>query len=135
MYTSTPIDSRSYRSVHVKWALMNRKAQTLERRIERIKAKLASLGELRPGNLSEQYNVCGKPACRCKADPPQRHGPYYQLGWTRHGKSTTRFVRRSELADARRQLKNYAGLQSLVEEWVDLSIELCELKRAEARKA
>lgn len=114
---------------------MNRKAQTLERRIERTKEKLASLGELRPGSLSEQYNVCGTPACRCKADPPQRHGPYYQLGWTRNGKSTTRFVRRSELVAVRRQLKNYAGLQSLVEEWIDLSIELCELKRAEVRKA
>ena len=113
---------------------MNRKVRALERRIERTKAKLASIGDLRPGSLSEQYNVCGKQTCRCKADPPQRHGPYYQLGWTRHRKSTTRFVRRSELATVRRQLKNYAVLQSLIEEWVQLSIELCELKRSEAKK-
>ena len=85
---------------------MNRKVQDLERRIERAKKKVAAIGELHPGSLSQQYNVCGKPACRCKADPPQKHGPYYQLGWTRNRKSTTRFVRRSELATVRRQLKN-----------------------------
>jgi len=47
---------------------------------EQIKAELAALGEMRPGSLSRQYNVCGKPNCRCK-DPqnPQRHGPCYQL--------------------------------------------------------
>ena len=114
---------------------MSKEGRALELRIERTKKKLAALGELRPGNLSQQYTVCGKPTCRCAADPPQKHGPYYQLGWTRNRKSTTRFVRRSDLATVRRQLKNYAALQSLVDEWIALSIELCELKRSEARKA
>jgi hypothetical protein len=106
---------------------------TLQSRIEAIRKELASVDELRPGNLSEQYNVCGKPGCRCKKDPPQRHGPYYQLGWTRNGKSTTRFVRKSELATVRKQLKNYARLQTLVQEWVDLSLELCDLKLREGK--
>ena len=105
----------------------------LERRIEAIRRQLAAIGELRPGNLSEQYNVCGKPSCRCKAEPPQKHGPYYQLGWTRNGKSTTRFVRRPELATVRKQLRNYAKLQSLVQEWVDLSLELCDIKLREGK--
>ena len=105
----------------------------LERRVAATKRQLAEVGELRPGILTEQYNVCGKPSCRCKANPPQRHGPYQQLGWTRNGKSTTRFVRREELATVRRQTKNYARLQELVKQWVDLSLQLCELKRADAR--
>ena len=112
---------------------MGTHVQGLERRIAAIRRKLASVGELRPGNLSEQYNVCGKLGCRCKATPPQKHGPYYQLGWTRNRKSTTRFVRKSELATVRRQLKNYARLQSLVEEWVDASLQLCEIKLQEAK--
>jgi len=106
----------------------------LKRQIENIRTKLASIGELRPGNLSEQFNVCGKPGCRCKARPPKRHGPYYQISWTRAGKSTTRFVRRSELATIRRQLKNYARLKGLLEKWIDLSIELCEIKMKEAKR-
>ena len=53
--------------------------QNAEQRIQQIKAALAVLGEMRPGSLSKQYNVCGKPSCRCK-DPKknQRHGPYYR---------------------------------------------------------
>jgi hypothetical protein len=113
---------------------VSKKGDVLQRRIEAIQQKLASLGELHPGSLSEQYNVCGKVSCRCKADPPQRHGPYYQLGWTRKGKSTTRFVRQAEVAAVRRQLKNYAKLHSLVEAWVDLSMQLFELKRQETRQ-
>ena len=52
------------------------------------KCDLAALGDLRPGSLSIQYNVCGSPGCRCKADPPVKHGPYYQVSYTR--KSSTK---------------------------------------------
>jgi hypothetical protein len=52
---------------------------SLRREIALIKKELASLPDLRPGSLTEQYNVCGNPRCRCKANPPKKHGPYYQL--------------------------------------------------------
>ena len=107
---------------------MNRREATLERRIERIKSDLHALGELRPGSLSEQYNVCGVAGCQCKASPPKKHGPYYQLSFTRKGKSTSRFVRREEVAVVRRQLKNYSRLRALVDEWIDASMELSALR-------
>jgi hypothetical protein len=107
---------------------MNRRETTLERRIERIKSDLHALGELRPGSLSEQYNVCGVAGCQCKASPPKKHGPYYQLSFTRKGKSTSRFVRREEVAVVRRQLKNYSKLRALVDEWIDASMELSALR-------
>ena len=66
--------------------------RSLENQIERLKQEIAGLGDLRPGSLSEQYNVCGKAGCRCKASPPQKHGPYYQISYTRKGKSGSRFV-------------------------------------------
>ncbi|MGH7419407.1 MAG: DUF6788 family protein, partial [Candidatus Rokuibacteriota bacterium] len=43
--------------------------RALDAKIARIKAALAALGDLRPGTLSQQYNVCGKPVCCCKARP------------------------------------------------------------------
>jgi hypothetical protein len=112
---------------------MNTKMSSHRRRIEEIKKQLIALGDLRPGSLSQQYNVCGKPDCRCKADPPEKHGPYYQLGWTRKGKSTTRFVRPPDLPEVRRELKNYERLQALMKRWVDLSMEVCEIKLKAAR--
>ena len=102
--------------------------QILERKIERIKRELDALGDLRPGTLSKQYNVCGVAGCRCKASPPKKHGPYYQISFTRKGRSGSRFVRREELATVKRQLKNYARLRKLVDEWIDLGTELATLR-------
>ena len=113
---------------------MTSKLQTLEPRVRRIKAELSLLGDLRPGALSEQYNVCGKPGCQCKGPSPKKHGPYHQLSWSRKGRSTTRFVRQFELTMVEGQLTTYKRLQQLIDEWVDASIEICEIKRQVARE-
>ena len=102
----------------------------LERQIAKIKRELVTLGDLRIGSLSRQYNVCSSPGCRCKGSPPRKHGPYYQLSYTRNGKSTTRAVPRGTLAALRRQLRNYARLRDLVDRWIDLGTELSALKTA-----
>lgn len=94
-----------------------------EARIRKIKQQIEKLDLVRPGALSLQFNVCGKPGCRCKADPPQKHGPYRQLSYTRYGKSKTQFVRQENLAETKRQLRNYEKLRTLIDEWIDLSIQ------------
>ena len=106
--------------------------QDLQARIARIKKELAALGDMRPGTLSEQYNVCGKPGCRCK-DPrkPQKHGPYYQLSYTHLGKSTTEFVRKDMLAETKTQVANYALFKRLTLEWVTLSLRIARQRRLE----
>lgn len=106
---------------------MPTRRQRLAARIARIKADLARLGDLRPGALSQQYNVCGNPRCRCKATPPRKHGPVYQLSYTWGGKSTTRHVRKEDVAQVKQQLRNYRRLRTLVEQWVRLGMELSHL--------
>ena len=113
---------------------MSRRTQGLERKIQQIQRELATLGDLRPGSLSEQYNVCGVAGCRCKASPPKKHGPYSQLSFTRKGKATSRFVRHEDLAAVKGQLKNYARLRKLVDQWIDLGIELSTLRLEESRE-
>ena len=108
-----------------------KKIRELERQIAKIKRELGALGDLRIGSLSQQYNVCGSPSCQCKASPPRRHGPYYQLSYTRKGKSTTRAIRRENLRELRIQLRNYARLRDLVNRWIDLGTELSALKTAD----
>lgn len=107
---------------------MEKTIRELQAQIENIKQQLSSIGDLRPGSLSQQYNVCGKPRCGCKEDPPRRHGPYYQLSFTRKGKSGTKFVRKHQVTAVKKQLKNYAELRALVDRWIDLSTQLCQLK-------
>lgn len=55
--------------------------QQLEQRHRALLAELADLGLVLRGSIASRLNRCGNPACRCKADPPMLHGPYYQ--WTR----------------------------------------------------
>ena len=109
-----------------------REAQ-IERQIEKVKSQLAALGDLRPGSLSTQFNVCGSPGCRCKATPPQKHGPYYQVSFTRKGKGSSKFIRKEDLPAIQKQLKNYETMKILVDQWVDLATELSNLRLSRNR--
>lgn len=105
----------------------------MQEKIEKVKRDLAALGDMTPGSLSRQYNVCGNPTCRCKdLVRPRRHGPYWQLSYSRKGKSATKFVKAGELKVAREQVKTYARFRKLIDLWIDLAIELSVLKRKAA---
>lgn len=107
----------------------------IERRIERIKRELLSIGPMRPGTLSRQYSACQKPGCKC-VDPvnPRKHGPFYQLSYTHQGKSTTRFVRPAYVATIRKELAAYKRYRNLTQEWVDLAVNLSQMRLEQARK-
>lgn len=51
------------------------------------------------GTLLAVANRCGNPTCRCKGDPPQLHGPYWQ--WSRKVDGKTVSIR---LTDAQAEL-------------------------------
>jgi hypothetical protein len=103
--------------------------ETLEAQIAQIKAQLQEHGAMRPGSLSRQYNVCGKPACRCKAPKrPRRHGPYYQLNYVYRGKKTSQFIRREILRQVRTELANYKQFRRLTEQWIGLALKVAQAK-------
>lgn len=55
----------------------------------RVLAEPAPLGPALPGTLHSRYGRCGTAGCRCHADPPALHGPWWS--WTRkvNGKTVT----------------------------------------------
>jgi hypothetical protein len=61
----------------------------LEDRHRALLAELADIGLVLRGSIARRLTRCGNPACRCHADPPMLHGPYYI--WTRKvaGKTVT----------------------------------------------
>lgn len=109
---------------------------SLETKIGKLKEEIMALGlELQPGVLTQQYNVCGSPGCRCKANPPQKHGPYYQLSFTRKGKSRTQFVRRHELDLVQEHVRNYQRLKKLTDRWLALGMALSRLRLRQDRES
>ncbi len=107
---------------------------TLERQIAKIKQDIDTIGDVRRGSLSEQYNVCGTPGCKCKATPPEKHGPYYQLSFTKNGRSSTKFVNSKCVRKVKMQVKNYSRLRKLVEKWLELGTELSDLRISDELK-
>ena len=103
--------------------------EKLEAQILQIKAQLQEHGAMRPGSLSRQYNVCGKPGCRCK-DPkhPRRHGPYHQLNYVYRGKKTCQFIRQEILRQVRTELANYKQFRRLTERWIGLALQVAQAK-------
>jgi len=95
-------------------------------RAARIAAELANLGFALPGTLIERHVRCGKPGCRCHADPPVLHGPYWQ--WTRKvaGKTITRLVSDEQLDDYRQWLDNDRRLRALVAELEALTLAIAD---------
>ena len=96
-----------------------------ERKVTQLKERLMRLGPMLPGSISEQWNVCGTPGCRCKdPDEPVRHGPYYQLSFTVGGKSSTMFIKKDDLPEARRRLKRYQQFKTLSSDLVHAYVAL-----------
>ena len=101
----------------------------MEKRVERIKAQLQNIGEMRPGSLNTQLTVCGRPGCRCQDQKnPKKHGPYYQLSYVHQGKSSTQFIQKPLLSKVILQLKNYKTFKALTAEWVELSLAIAKAK-------
>ena len=72
------------------------------------------------GSLVKQYVVCGKPGCRCQRG--QKHGPLYYLYWKEQGRSRSLYVPRARVAEMRRQIQNYRGLQKELARRVQLGL-------------
>ena len=103
--------------------MTSKRLNEIQKRIDRIKAELAAIDEMRPGSLTRQYK-----------DPESQRGAYYQLSYTRDMKSRTEYIARDCLRDVRRQIANYQRFKTLTTEWIALSIERCRLKMKLARR-
>lgn len=85
-----------------------------EKSVAEIKQQIEALGPVLPGSISQQWNVCGKPGCRCKATrDPKRHGPYPQLSFTVRGHSSTLFLKPQEVALAREYVRRHRRFKAL----------------------
>jgi hypothetical protein len=79
-----------------------------------IARRLGEIGFTLPGTITERMMRCGKRTCRCRADPPQLHGPYIQWTRTVNGKTVTKLLTPGQLEryqpwfDNTRQLRELA---------------------------
>jgi hypothetical protein len=100
--------------------------------LAKITAEIAAAaGPALPGTLAVRAYACGKPNCRCHADPPRLHGPYAE--WTRKigGKTVTRRLTDAELAEYQPLFDNAKKLRALLAELQNLTLEIIKADSAQ----
>jgi hypothetical protein len=90
--------------------------EALQRRQRELVRQLLDLGFVQQGTVVLRHTYCSTPGCRCHADPPQPHGPYWQ--WTRYdsGKTITRRLSQSQAALYQDWIANRRRLAGIVAE-------------------
>lgn len=99
----------------------------------RIARAMGEVGFALPGSLTVRAYRCGKPNCRCRADPPQLHGPYPL--WTRKidNKTVTRKLTADELTAFEPFFDNAKKLRALMGELQELTLKLVDQGTPSAR--
>ena len=89
-------------------------------------AAVARRGPALPGTLIERRTRCGRPGCRCGADPPVPHGPYWS--WTRKvdGRTRTRYLSAEQYSDYKDWFETAKRLRALLSTLESLGLEIAE---------
>jgi hypothetical protein len=102
--------------------------QDIDAKILQLKNQLLRLGPWHPGSLSRQYQVCGRPGCKCVAPhQPRPHGPYTKLTYVYHGNFTCRFVRAGSLKEVTALVAAFKTFRKLTDQWIGLAIQRAQL--------
>jgi hypothetical protein len=96
---------------------MNKKLDSIEKKIAGIKEELGRIGEMRPGSLTYQYQR-----------PKEKKGGFYQISYTYRMKSKTEYVKAAFVKDLKKQIATYKRFKKLMQQWVDLAIRYSQIK-------
>jgi hypothetical protein len=97
--------------------------QPAEQRLTKLLDELAGLGFCLPGSISTRQMRCGNPRCRCKADPPQLHGPYTYWTRTVGGRTIAQLLSAEQLKHYQPWIENHRRLRQLVKEIETLAVQ------------
>ncbi|MHB1583620.1 MAG: DUF6788 family protein [Acidimicrobiales bacterium] len=101
-----------------------------ERRYRELAEQLASIGLIASGSVLQRYTHCTSAGCRCHADPPQPHGPYYQWTAKVNGKTVTRRLSASEAALYKEWIDNDRKMRRLIAQMRQLAAKAGEIRLA-----
>jgi hypothetical protein len=95
----------------------------MERRYSRLASKLADLGPVLQGTITERKIV--------RPDPKQHgkektYGPYYQWTWKRDGKTVTVNLSASQARVYQKAINNHRKMEEMIQEMRRLSLAILE---------
>jgi hypothetical protein len=103
-----------------------------EKRYRELAAQLATIGLIHSGSVTRRYTRCGTPSCKCHAEPPQPHGPYYQWTAKMNGKTVTRRLSKDEAELYQEWIANDRRLRRLIQQMRQVAAKAAELRLTQA---
>ena len=107
---------------------------TYRSRYRVLVAQLADVGYIAAGSITRRHTRCGTPSCRCHADPPQMHGPYWQWTAKIDGKTVTRRLSQTEAELYQGWIANDRQLRAIITQMRQVAGKATELTMREAKK-
>ena len=98
-----------------------------QRRYRELAAQLADVGYIAAGSITHRHTRCANQNCRCHADPPQMHGPYWQWTAKVNGKTVTRRLSDTEAALYQEWIANDRRLRTLITQMRQVAAEATKL--------
>ncbi len=113
---------------------MTSRLEHYEDQYRELLGELAGLGFVSSGSVILRETSCSKPGCKCTADPPRRHGPYYQ--WTKkvRGKTVSRQLTPAEAALFQEWISNRRQLQRVTRDLERVSAKAGEILLRQANR-
>ncbi len=106
---------------------LERHERTYRALAKELAAEAASIGFISPGSVVRRYTSCGKPGCRCQADPPQRHGPYYQWSTAVAGKTLSRRLTETDAELYRAWIANRKRIEAIITQMEKVSADAAKI--------
>jgi hypothetical protein len=97
-------------------AATTKRLAAYERRYRELATQIADVGFITSGSVTRRSTRCGTATCRCHADPPQLHGPYWQWTAKVEGKTVTRRLTPTEAALYQEWITNDRQLRALIDQ-------------------
>lgn len=106
---------------------------TLQRRYRELAAQLADVGYIAAGSITHRHTRCANSNCRCRADPPQMHGPYWQWTAKVDGKTVTRRLSPTEAELYQQWIDNDRQLRAITAQMREVAAEATDLIMKETK--
>jgi len=98
-------------------------AEEFRKRYQRLTARLAKLGPVLQGTITERTIVRDDPA---NPKEQKTYGPYYQWTWKRGGKTVTVNLSPSQAKAYQKAIDNHRKLEDTLQEMRELSLAILE---------
>lgn len=116
-------------------ATPTQRLETYEQRYRELAEQLASIGLISSGSVTRRYTHCATPGCKCHADPPQPHGPYYQWTTKVNGKTVTRRLSADEAMLYKEWIDNDRKMRRLIGQMRQVAAKAGKIRLEEAARA